>query len=128
MSNDVENWKKRTKRKGPFYLYEYENIEYSHGKAVGGEYKVSHHNPGKAYTLIWKEKDKTKIGILKDGMYCRYGMSTFGVLIGDSPLGLWQSGGGGTVDDDQFAAMQRVARGESQLPIFDIDQLQDLVH
>ena len=106
MNEAVESWLKRTEKKAPFYLFE----------SVDGH-----------YTVIFKHKKKVRVGGLSDGMHCRYGIGTFGALSGVSPLGLWQSCAG-AVSQKQLDEMILVAKGQSQLPVFDVRSLKNLKH
>lgn len=101
MMDDIEKWKRRTIKKGPFRL----------------ENKSKNFN-GFKYYLIWNEKDKTKYGYLYDGMYCRYGIKTISVLNGGSMLDLWN---GSAIDASIFNEMLKVRNNISSLPDFDIN-------
>lgn len=112
---DVEKWKKRLNRKGPFYLYERSDY-------------VCRWRPeetGYQYRVIWQDGHKTKIGMLHDHMTCRYGIKTDTVLNGERPHDLWNGVG---LSDEEFEAMLAVRKGESTLPLFDLDTLEHLSH
>jgi hypothetical protein len=106
--NSVEDWIKRTKKKGPFKLC---NVERT-GK-------------GKKYTVIFKDKGKVKIGVLRDGMWCRYGINTFGALSHPNPTGLWQTTVG-SVSEEQLLQMIDFWIGNSSLKDFNLESLNDL--
>jgi hypothetical protein len=112
---NIENWKKKTRRKGTFYLYKKEKFE-------------KYGDVGFSYSVIWYEKntDKTKFGGFRDHMMTRHGVATWATLTGSSPTGLWQTSNG-EISDEELAAMIKVAKGEtSEFEIFDVDQLEGL--
>ncbi len=124
MDEDVIKWRKRLLRKGPFYLLEttdFEQDRYDHSVKPTRHYTV----PAKAYTVIWNDGDKTKIGVLKDYMYCRYGIITQSVLKGDTPFDLWNGSG---LSQETFDEMLSVRHNRSTLAIFDFDLLVGLGH
>lgn len=102
MSNSVENWRKRTQKKGPFYIMSMEPIEQKSGDFSEQWWK---------YKVIWKEGDKTKIGYLSDGMFTRYGISTYGVLTGTSISGFWQASSG-ALTEIEMNDMLKIAKGD----------------
>lgn len=108
--NEVEKWIKKTKAKGPFYLYAIELVI---------SVSTSNKNDRKYY-VIWNEKNKTKYGCFEDGMWCRYGIKTISVLSGDSMLDMWN---GSAIDEDIFENMVKVRNLETTLPIFNLDDL-----
>lgn len=123
MGGDVLAWMKRLNRKGPFYIY---NIQPKQVQDwVDNKWIKYEHPSHKSYTVIWNDGDKTKIGILEDGMYCRYGISTKAYLAGDRPQDMWQ---GRNVSDDEYAAMVDVRKDQSSLKTLDLNDLKDLAH
>lgn len=113
INSEVEKWKKRTKKKGPFYLYK---------TSIANE---SWRNGPNIYTVIWYERNKTKIGSFYDGMYCRYGISTYGTLTGATMSGFWQASSG-VLDDNEMTTMLNFAKGERTLLEFDIETIKNL--
>jgi len=72
---EVHLWKKRiSAKRGPFYLLD------------------SHEKDGKTYYHVgWREKHRqghmvAKLGYFNDGMMCRYGISTYCTLAGETPF------------------------------------------
>jgi hypothetical protein len=107
--DDIEKWLKRTNRKGPFLLYGTVPTTYF----IGWKDGVQKHDVGAAYTVIWKDKKdgKVRIGVFKDGMHCRYGVNTYGVLSGDTIADFWQASSG-TLNETEMAMMLRIMKGE----------------
>lgn len=116
---DVIAWKKRLRRKGPFWLYSQEPYHYEIKRSDGS--LLTH--DGTSYTVIWKDGEKVRIGVLHDWMWCRYGIQTFANLLGERPQDMWN---GQNVNDDQFTAMLAVRNGNSALPEFDLDDLRNI--
>lgn len=118
---DLERWLNRLKKKEPFYLYASEEILYG-TTATQGRKEI----PGWRRRVIWQEGDKTKIGVLVDGMRGRYGIATYGVLTGCEPTGgLWQASPS-TVTDSELHALIDVATGKHSFSTFDPGALKDL--
>src|ERR1700748_3917189 len=94
IQKEINNWKKRLNRKGPFYLYE-QKLEkrYDWSKEVN------------FYYVIWNDKHKTKYGFFHDEMATRYGVVTCCVLNGDTKFDLWN---GSTINDEIFDRMLEV--------------------
>ncbi|RUW57145.1 hypothetical protein [Mesorhizobium sp. M8A.F.Ca.ET.021.01.1.1] len=113
MNDEVKKWIKRTNRKGPFLLYGTKPIKYFVGWDRSVEPPVNIHADGTAYTVIWKDKKdgKVRIGVFKDGMHCRYGVNTYGVLSGNSMADFWQATAG-MLDETEMAMMMRIMKGE----------------
>lgn len=88
VSDDTNGWLRRTYRKGPFKLY---------GTRINQDNTRS-------YTIIFKDRGKVRIGVISDGQYARYGISTFGALSFPEVTGLWQSSVG-AVNEDQWMYM-----------------------
>jgi hypothetical protein len=116
----IGNWLARLTKKGPFWLYSSEEMLYGN-RSTKGERTI----PGWRRRVIWREGNKTKIGILHDGMWVRYGIKTYGVLKGTTATGLWQSTPG-TVTESELHALLDVAAGNHSFPRFDPAQLQDV--
>ena len=114
----IEAWKKRTKKKGPFYLYGVKPL-------WRPDYILRELPDAKEYTVLFIDKGKVKIGKLHDGMGTRYGIETYGTLSSDKPTGLWQKSAN-TVDEIELEYMILVWKGECGLPHFDIDMLRNL--
>lgn len=114
--DDVDKWKKRLRRKGPFYLLRTEPWERSWTMSDG----TARHQAGNRYIVIWNDKDETKIGALSDHMATRYGVATRAKLFGDRPQDMWN---GHKVSDDEFDAMVSVRRGEGKHQEFSLDSL-----
>lgn len=117
IDKEIAAWKKRLRRKGPFYLLRTEPYHYEVTRQDGSQLVED----GTSYCVIWNDGHKTKIGWLRDYMLTRYGISTCSVLNGDRPHDLWN---GSDIDDDTFAEMLAVRNEVSALPHFDFDQLQ----
>jgi hypothetical protein len=119
MQDEIQAWKNRIRRKGPFYLYSSEPYHYELLRSDG----VRIVQDGTQYTVIWRDKNKVRIGTLRDWMSCRYGIATRANLLGDRPQDMWR---GHLVDDAEFEAMRAVRNGVSSLPEFDLDNLRNL--
>lgn len=113
VSDNVNGWLRRTHRKGPFKLYDCDDIKLKSFEAL------------KKYTVIFKNRGKVHIGAIKDRQYLRYGISTFGVLSAPYPTGLWQTRCG-AVSEDQLAHMVDVWYDTSQLPDWHLTELKGL--
>lgn len=113
---DVEQWKKRLNRKGPFYLLRTEPWERSWTMSDGTE----RHQSGNRYIVIWNDKDETKIGGLSDHMATRYGIGTRAKLFGDRPQDMWN---GHKVTDEEFEAMKAIRTGAQGYREFSLDEL-----
>lgn len=118
--NNIRNWLDRLAKKGPFWLYSSEEFLYGN-RSTKGERTI----PGWKRRVIWQEGNKTKIGILHDGMYARYGIQTYGVLTGKSATGLWQSTAN-TVTTSELQALLDVANGSHTFSEFSLSQLKDV--
>lgn len=127
-SEDVLKWMKRLNRKGPFYLVEARDHEYTvidKSVVIDTAYGKSFSTKvisGKSYSVIWKEGDKVKLGIVKDGMYCRYGIQTYGTLTGKSVSGLWQKSGG-ILTDKEIQLLVDFSNDKLSLPEFKLETL-----
>lgn len=121
IQDDVVKWKKRLKRKGPFYLVKTEQFDKSFTRSDD----VFVEKRGTRYYLIWNDGYKTKYGTLEDHMWTRYGIGTICVLNGETRFDLWN---GSTINDEIFHAMVKVRNEVSDLPTFDLDELKNLQH
>ncbi len=102
MATDIEKWIKRSNRK------EARLIKYEDG----------------VHTIVYFDKGKVRVGDLKDGMLCRYGIRCRGAMYSEDVLSLWQGAGG--VSMEEVGVMQAYIRGECQLPAFDFSAIKDL--
>jgi hypothetical protein len=128
IQKEINNWKKRLNRKGPFYLYKNGTINISRGmytdpddassEWIVKDYRVS------SYFCIWNDKHKTKYGYFHDEMATRYGVNTICVLNGDTKFDLWN---GSAINDDIFDRMLEVRHDISKLPLFNLDTIKDLI-
>ncbi len=109
LDDQILAWKKRLKRKGPFFLYQ-EKMDKPYAS----------HEDMKYYYVIWNDGHKTKYGCFYESMPCRYGVVTITVLNGDTKFDLWN---GQNIDDDIFDSMLKVRNKESDLPHFNLDEL-----
>ena len=71
-NEDVKKWIKRSNRKHA------KLIKYMDGR----------------YDIVYFDKGKVRVGCVKDGMYCRYGIACRGSMYSTDPMSLWQSGPG----------------------------------
>jgi len=113
MSQDVEGWIKRLRRKAPFYVLSKSDY-------------VDRHAPertGTSYRVIWNDGPKTKIGVLHDWMMCRYGIVTQSVLNGERLQDLWNGSG---VSDEDFQQMLLVRKGRTRLPTVELKDLKNI--
>lgn len=116
---DVEKWKKRLRRKGPFYLLGTETQTedlYDHTVTPSLKSTV----PATLYWVIWNDGEKTKMAAFKDYMWCRYGAQGTVVLNGDTPFDLWNGAG---LEQETFDEMLGVRKGTTALSEFDLDTL-----
>ena len=129
--SDVADWKKRLNRKGPFYLYTCAQNEYTDREALPEFWRTKKDGDqpptkyGTAYTVFFRDKGKLKIGVLPDGLCCRYGIGTYATLTGTSLSGFWQASNG-ILSDQEMLDMIAFAKGELTLPEFSLDNLKDL--
>lgn len=128
MDDEVQKWLKRTKRKGPFLLYGTEPISYFVGWDHAVEPAVQKYADGHAYTVIWKDKkdDKVRIGVFKDGMHCRYGVSTYGVLSGNTMADFWQASSGTLTVQEMDTMIRVMTRAWHPMGQFDPATIKDL--
>lgn len=131
-SEDVLKWMKRLNRKGPFYLVSTRDHEYTVvdrsapiETAYGKAFRTKVVN-GRQYTIIWKDGDKVKLGSVKDGMYCRYGINTWATLTGKTISGLWQRCAG-ALTDAEIQLMLDFANDKLTLPEFKLETLEGLM-
>lgn len=100
MNEDVLKWVKRNNRKDARL------ISYKDG----------------VYDLVYFDKGKVRIGTVKDGMYCRYGINCRGAMYSEDPMSLWQLGPGACSIDD-VTIMQSYLADTCDLPYFDFAQI-----
>lgn len=112
--DDIEKWKRRTIKKGPYWLYTTTKLKdlFCDDSSIDETLNL--------YYLMWNDKDKTKFGTLRDNMYCRYGFNTLAVLNGETELDVWN---GKNINRYIFEHMLKVRNGETDLPIFNIDEV-----
>lgn len=103
MNEDVLKWVKRNNRKGARL------ISYKDG----------------VYDIVYFDKGKARVGTVKDGMYCRYGISCRGAMYSEDPMSLWQAGGGACSIND-VRVMQSYLADTCQLPQFDFSQIKEV--
>lgn len=124
---DDEKWLKRKIKEGPYYLYHKLPKTYFAGWDRSVDPPTQIFRDGFIYTVLWRHKDKVRIGKFKDGMYARYGVAVWGVL--NYPYGitdLWQSSRG-AVDETELSYMQELGLNKViNLPQFDLNELQDV--
>lgn len=115
-SENVQKWMKRSNRNAPYYLF--------------AKYKVMDNTDdyGYVYTLIWKDKSsgKVKLGTIHDGAQTWYGFQTWATLNSESWTGFWQQSNN-SLTEDEGNAMIAVYKGESKLPIFELNNLKNLI-
>jgi len=100
---DIQKWIKRSNRKA--------------AKLVRTE-DGKHH-------IVYFDKGKARVGVVEDGMYCRYGVSCRGAMYSVDPMSLWQSGPGSCTQED-VQIMTDYLSGTSTLPNFDFGSIKDL--
>lgn len=103
MDTDIQKWVKRSNRK--------------EARLIKSEDGV--------HTIVYFDKGKVRVGEVKDGMYCRYGIRCRGAMYSEDQLSLWQSGGG-AVSFGEVGIMQAYIRGECGLPVFDFGSIKNL--
>lgn len=102
---DVEKWIRRANKKNA---------------------KLMSENNG-VYDIVYFDKGKARVGRVKDGMHCRYGISCRGAMWSDDILSLWQSGPASCSAED-VKAMQDYFNGSCNLPDFDFSIIKGLRH
>ena len=102
-SEEIQKWIKRSNRKD--------------AKLISTE--------GCTYNIVYFDKGKARVGTLRDGMYCRYGVSCRGAMHSTDRMSLWQSGPG-TCTEGDVKIMQDYLEGESDLPDFDFGSIKNL--
>jgi hypothetical protein len=122
MNAQFESGFRKWERLQPLYLYSTEEILYGTRETKGVK-SIS----GLRRRVIWQTGNKTKVGIFQDGMWCRYGVSTYGVLTGNQSNGFWQSTPN-TLTENEMNSLLAVANGDTNYPLFDIRTLKDLEH
>lgn len=77
------------------------------------------------YDIVFYFNGKVRIGSVKDGQYCRYGISTRGAMSSDCITSLWQSGPYACSEDD-IKIMQNYMSNSCKLDGFDFSVIKDL--
>lgn len=102
-SDEIKKWIKRSNRKAA------KLIRTESGK---------HH-------IVYFDKGKVRVGVVHDGMYCRYGISCRGAMYSADPMSLWQSGPGACTQAD-VQIMADYLSDTSSLPDFDFGSINGL--
>lgn len=100
---DIKKWIKRSNRKAA---------------------KLIRSEEGK-HRIVYFDKGKARVGVVHDGMYCRYGISCCGAMYSTDPLSLWQSGPGACTQDD-VRIMADYITDTCTLPDFDFGSIEGL--
>lgn len=82
---------------------------------------------GCTYNIVYFDKGKVRVGSVRDGMYCRYGISCRGAMYSEDPMSLWQSFAGSCNQVD-VKIMQDYLAGTCNLPGFDFGSIKDMRH
>ena len=77
------------------------------------------------HDIVYFDKGKVRVGCVRDGMYCRYGISCRGAMTSIDPMSLWQSGHGSCTQEDVLV-MQSYLDDTCSLPEFDFGQIKGL--
>lgn len=77
------------------------------------------------YTLIYQDKGKVRLGVVKDGMHTRYGIVCVAAMATPNVLSLWQNGNG-ACSQAHVEAMQAYFNDGGNLPDFDFATIQGL--
>lgn len=72
MNEDIQKWVKRSNRKN--------------AKLVRTE--------GQNHYIVYFDKGKARVGIVSNGMYCRYGIQCYGAMPNTDPFYCWQASPG----------------------------------
>jgi len=102
-NEDIQKWIKRSNRKAA---------------------KLIRTNDGKHH-IVYFDKGKARVGVVHDGMYCRYGISCRGAMYSTDPMSLWQSGPGSCTAED-VKVMQDYLHGSSNYPDFDFGSIKGM--
>jgi hypothetical protein len=102
-NDDIQKWIKRSNRKAA---------------------KLINHEDGK-YRIVYLDKGKVRVGVVRDGMYCRYGVSCYGAMYSTDPMSLWQSGPGACTQGD-VQIMTDYLNDTSALADFDFGSIKEL--
>jgi hypothetical protein len=100
MDEDIRKWVKRSNRKAARLI-----------KSVDG-----------LHDIVYFDKGKARVGYVRDGMYCRYGISCRGAMYSSDPMSLWQSGPGACSMED-VKIMSDYLEGKCDLPEFDFGSI-----
>lgn len=103
--DDVEKWVKKSNKKEAKLM-----------SSIGGVYEI-----------VYWDKGKARVGVVRDGMYCRYGIHCFGAMDTDDQLSLWQVRAG-TCTPMHVKHMQDYLNDCSELSDFDFASLINLKH
>lgn len=103
MNEEVQKWIKRNNRK----------------KA-----KLVHSDAGNHY-IVYFDKGKARVGIVRDGMYTRYGILCYGAMPNTDPFYCWQASPG-ACDEKDVKVMIDYLNGVSDLPDFDFASIEGL--
>lgn len=102
-SEEIQKWIKRSNRK--------------QAKLISTE--------GCVHNIVYFDKGKARVGVVRDGMYCRYGVSCRGAMYNADPMSLWQSGPGSCTQAD-VQIMTDYLNDTCSLPDFDFGSLKEM--
>lgn len=102
-SEEIQKWIKRSNRKN--------------AKLVRIE--------GRHYYIVYFDKGKARVGLVSDGMHCRYGVQCYGAMPNTDPFHCWQSGPG-ACDQADVQVMTDYLNGVCNLPDFDFGSIKGL--
>lgn len=80
-----------------------------------------------AYRIVYFDKGKARVGVVTDGMYCRYGIGCVGAMAEPDVMSLWQSSPGACTQAD-VTVMIDYLNNTCALPAFDFGSLKNLKH
>lgn len=103
MSEIIEKWIKRNNRKKPKLVRSEAGIHY----------------------IVYFDKGKARVGIVRDGMHTRYGIMCYGAMPNTDPFYCWQSEPG-AVNESDLKAMIDYLNGVSELPDFDFASIKEV--
>lgn len=102
-SEEIQKWIKRSNRKNARLI-----------RTEAGK----HH-------IVYFDKGKARVGVVDDGMYCRYGVSCRGAMYSTDQMSLWQSGPGSCTQAD-VQIMTDYLNGTCTLPDFDFGSIKGM--
>lgn len=102
-NENIQKWIKRSNRKGA---------------------KLIRTDSGKHH-IVYFDKGKARVGVVEDGMYCRYGISCRGAMYSTDPMSLWQSGPGSCAQVD-VQIMSDYLNDTCALPNFDFGSIKGM--